>query len=256
MNLQKIIKTAVIVIPTYNEADNVGNLIHKIFEVAKIDGWSIKILIVDGQSTDDTVKIVQEKMKVFDGLSLIVEEKKEGIGAAYLSGFRYVIDNLRADIVFEFDGDFQHPPEMIPIMIKKIDEGCDYIIGSRFSNGGRDMRSGNIVRKALSSFGGYLARFILFFPNRYFFQVKDPTSGLRATRVKGFMDRLNLDTEHLYSKKFGYKIQLLSETIKLRPKYCEVPLLFYDRKKGQSKIEAGTAMEILMSAIKSRCNLS
>ncbi len=254
---QKPIRIAVVVIPTYNEMGNIVALIDAICGVTRNigNGWSLKILIVDGHSTDNTAECVRSKMEELSHLHLLVEEKKGGIGAAYLEGFTHAIKELHADVVFEFDGDFQHPPEMIPVMLQKIDQGYDYIIGSRFVSGGADLRRGSMVRRILSSAGGYLARLILFFPGKYFRLVTDPTSGLRVTRVSGFLDKMDLSIDHLYSRKFGYKIQLLSETTRLNPRYGEVALLFQDRHAGHSKIEPGTAWEILLTALKSRMHL-
>ncbi|MFA5750238.1 MAG: glycosyltransferase, partial [Candidatus Shapirobacteria bacterium] len=131
----------VIVIPTYNEADNIGRMIEylntKTFVDIKnkinylTDDWQMKILVVDGNSPDGTGKVVEKEAKKYDNTFLLTETSKDGIGAAYLKGFKYAIDKLNADFVFEFDGDFQHPPETIPVMLKAIEEGYDYVIGSR-----------------------------------------------------------------------------------------------------------------------------
>ena len=252
---------AVIVIPTYNEADNIGRMIEylntKTFPniVAKKGGlsqdWDMKILVVDGNSPDGTGKVVEKEAKKFNNTFLYTETSKDGIGAAYLKGFKYAIDKLDADFVFEFDGDFQHPPETIPVMLKAMEEGYDYVIGSRKVKGGSNPKGWGFKRVFFSEVGGFVARFIMFFPFKNFFKVTDPTTGLKVTRVKGFVDKMNLDWkgDRLLTKSFGYKLQLLFETLKMGAKFKEVPLQFHVRNAGESKIEAKTAKDIFRVAI-------
>jgi len=250
-------ETAVIIIPTYNEAENIGKMIDylntKTFP-ALDKKWNMKILVVDGNSPDGTGKIVEDKSKKWKNTYLYTETSKDGIGAAYLKGFKYAMEKLQADFVFEFDGDFQHPPETIPVMLKALDEGYDYVIGSRKIKGGSNPKGWGFKRVFFSEFGGFTARFIMFFPFKNFFKVTDPTTGLKATRVKGFVDKMNLDWtgDRLLSRSFGYKLQLLFETLKMGAKYKEIPLEFHVRNAGESKIEAKTAKEILLVALKLR----
>ena len=253
--------TAVIVIPTYNEADNIGRMIeylnNKTFPniVAKKgdlnENWNMKILVVDGNSPDGTGKVVEKEAKKYNNTYLYTETSKDGIGAAYLKGFKYAIDKLKADFVFEFDGDFQHPPETIPLMLKAMEDGYDYCIGSRKIKGGSNPKGWGFKRVFFSEFGGFTARFIMFFPFKNFFKVTDPTTGLKVTRVKGFIDKMDLDWtgDRLLTKSFGYKLQLLFETLKMGAKFKEVPLQFHVRNAGESKIESKTAKDIFRVAI-------
>lgn len=257
---------AVIVIPTYNEADNIGKMIEylntKTFPniVAKkgdlTESWDMKILVVDGNSPDGTGKIVEKESKKYNNTYLLTETSKDGIGAAYLKGFKYAIDKLKADFVFEFDGDFQHPPETIPLMLKAMEEGYDYVIGSRKIKGGSNPKGWGFKRVFFSEVGGLVARFIMFFPFKNFFKVTDPTTGLKVTRVKGFIDKMDLDWkgDRLLTKSFGYKLQLLFETLKMGAKFKEVPLKFHVRNAGESKIEAKTAKDIFRVAVLLRWN--
>lgn len=250
--------TAVIVIPTYNEADNIGRMIDylntKTFKDIKDkkvnqEDWNMKILVVDGNSPDGTGKVVETKAKKYPNVFLYTETSKDGIGAAYLKGFKYAMEHLKADYVFEFDGDFQHPPETIPVMLKAMEEGYDYVIGSRKIEGGSNPKGWGFKRVFFSEVGGFVARFIMFFPFKNFFKVTDPTTGLKVTRVKGFVDKLNMDYSHLLTKSFGYKLQLLFETLKLGAKFKEIPLQFHVRNAGESKIETNTAKDIFRVAI-------
>lgn len=247
-------KRATIVIPTYNEEENIGRLIDILFKEVfpKIDSWVIDIVVVDGRSKDMTVSIVEEKKKIHSGLHLIVEEEKGGLGAAYLKGFSYAIGVLHTDAVIEFDADFQHSPDAIPELLSKLDHGYDYVVGSRNIEGGRESESRDRIRSLLTRFGGFLARAILFFPGRYYAKVTDPTTGLKATRVAGILDKESAKERRLYSRKFGYKVQLLSETIRSGARYAEIPLVFEDRAGGTSKFEPGTAVEVLWACIKTR----
>ncbi|PIU73590.1 hypothetical protein COS78_01460 [Candidatus Shapirobacteria bacterium CG06_land_8_20_14_3_00_40_12] len=254
---QKVSKTAVavVVIPTYNEAGTIGLMLEylntKTFPpLAK--KWDLKILVVDGSSPDGTGEIVKDSAKKFPNIYLYKETSKDGIGAAYLKGFKYAMEELKADFVFEFDGDFQHPPECIPVMLGAVDDGYDYVIGSRKIKGGSNPRGWGFKRVFFSEVGGFSARIILFFPFKNFFRVTDPTTGLKVTRVKGFLDRLDLDFSHLLTKSFGYKLQLLFETLKMGAKFKEIPLEFKVRDAGESKIEPQTAKDILIVALKLR----
>lgn len=257
-----------VVIPTYNEAGNIGRLIDELVShvAPMIRDWRMAIVVVDDSSPDGTGRIVSEKVAQYAdhdsgpnhadkvAIHLITQPEKSGIGAAYLRGFTFALNDLRADAVFEFDADFQHPPETIVAMLNKLDQGYDYIIGSRKMKGGGESANRNFSRSLLTGLGGFLARMILFFPSQQFRQVTDPTTGLKLTRVKNCLERLNLDPKHLHSKKFGYKVQLLSETLALGARYAEVPLHFGERMHGESKMELNTAFDILRACLSTRLN--
>ncbi len=253
--MKNTIQTAVVVIPTYNEAKNIGRTIEYLATKTfpPIKNWQLKILVVDGNSPDGTSQVVKVAAKKYKDVYLLTETSKDGIGAAYFKGFKYAIDKLGADFIFEFDSDLQHPPETIPVMLSEAEKGYDYIIGSRKIKGGSNPKGWGFKRVFFSEVGGFTARFIMFFPFKNFWRVTDPTTGLKLTRVKGFVDQFPLtDFKHLYSRSFGYKLQLLFETLKLGAKYKEIPLIFQIRTQGESKIEPQTAKEILLVALKLR----
>jgi dolichol-phosphate mannosyltransferase len=174
------------------------------------------------------------------------------LGSAYADGFKYAMEQLKADFVFEFDADFQHPPETIPSMLQAMDDGYDYVIGSRKIRGGAEPEGRDFIRTIMTEGGGFVARFILFFPFKHFWDVTDPTTGLKVTRVKGFVDKMDLSPDHFYSRKFGYKVQWLAETLSMGAKFKEVPLKFANRTEGASKFESDTTNEILISCVKTR----
>lgn len=254
-------QTAVIVIPTYNEAGSIGKMIDFLNTKTFVDiknkkgvkeNWDMKILVVDDSSPDGTGKIVEEKTKKYKNVFLLSRAVKNGIGSAYLDGFKYAMEKLDADFIFEFDGDFQHPPETIPVMLREMENGYDYVIGSRKIKGGSNPKGWGFKRLFFSEVGGLVGRFILFFPFKNFWKVTDPTTGCKVTRVKGFADHLNLDYKHLYTKSFGYKFQLLFETLKLGAKFKEIPLRFDPRNTGVSKIEGSAVKDMLIVTLKIR----
>ncbi len=120
-------KMAVIVIPTYNEADSIGKMLEYLFEKTfpSIKDWKMKVLICDDTSPDGTYKVIQSYQKKYKDLDLSLTKQKAGIGGAYVRGFKYAMKELEADVVIEMDADFQHPPEAIPVLLAEIDRGAD-----------------------------------------------------------------------------------------------------------------------------------
>lgn len=245
---------AVVVIPTYNEAGTIGEMIDTLCGdvFPKIKDFECKLLVVDDTSPDGTYKIVQSKQKKFKNLELYLNPTKAGIGGAYIKGFRFAMKELKADVLIEFDADFQHPPKDIPVLLKEIKAGYDYVLGSRKIKGGSNPKGWGFKRVFFSEVGGMVARFVLFFPSKMFFKITDPTGGLKASRVKGFVDTMDMD--HLYSKNFGYKLEFLYKMVKLGAQVKEIPLQFGLRTKGESKIEPKTAKDIFRSVFLLRWN--
>jgi len=157
------------------------------------------------------------------------------------------MEKMAADVLIEFDGDFQHPPETIPVMLAEIDRGADYVLGSRKIPGGSNPKGWGFKRVFFSEVGGFVARFVMFFPFKPFFQITDPTTGLKASRVSGFVEKMDMD--NLYSKKFAYKLEFLYKMVGLKAKIKEVPLKFGLRTVGESKIAPDTAKDIFKTAV-------
>lgn len=229
----------VVVIPTYNERENTSQMIDTLAKVfSEIKDHEMALLYVDGNSPDGTSDLVREKMKKYNWLSLLVETKKEGLGPAYVKGFKYAISKLGADYVMEFDGDFQHRPDEIHRLVEKVDEGYEYIIGSRYVPGGSIPKEWGFSRKFLSVVGNLVARIGLLMP-----KVHDLTTGFKLTKVKGVLDKIDL--ENLYSKSFAYKLHILAAAINGGAKWVEVPINFMAREKGESKLIKNELMESL-----------
>lgn len=222
----------VVIIPTYNEKENIGRMIDvleaEIFP--KIKTNQMEILVVDDKSPDGTAEIVRQKMKNFKNITLNLGNK-QGLGAAYKRGMEYAMKEMKADAVIEFDADFQHGPKYIIDLVEKFDKGYDYVIGSRFVGGGSIPKDWGIERKFLTIYGGLFSRFVLFFPNIN--KVKDVTTGLKLTRVKNVLDKVDFSK---IANDFCYKTQILYQIVNMGAKVIEVPLQFKTREKGETKM--------------------
>lgn len=227
-----------IIIPTYNEGRSIENTLLNIeSEISKIKHHDIHILVVDDNSPDGTANVIKMLMKKRNNIHLLSGDK-QGLGVAYSRGMKYAMKEMGADYVFEMDADGQHDPKYLAEFIKKIDEGYDYIIGSRYISGGSIPKEWGLHRKFLSFFGSFFARSVLGMN-----QIKDFTGGYKASRVKGFLDSIDLD--HLLSKRHAYKIQLLYEMVKKGARTVEIPIQFKNRDKDFSK--AATIEDFLES---------
>src|SRR6266496_5022207 len=220
----------VIIIPTYNEAESIGDLIDEIQkETGRIIGHNFKILVVDANSPDKTGDKVKELQKFFNNLELVVEPKRRGLGAAYIFGMLHAIEKLSAEAIMEFDGDFQHDPREIKNLVSKLDEGFDYIIGSRYIHGGEIPEEWSWYRKTLSKYGSLFIKKVLGL------ETMDNTSGFKLSRVRNLAEKLPLKEEDILSLFHAYKIHLLYEMTKLGAKTAEEPIKFLERKNGSSK---------------------
>lgn len=220
----------VVIIPTYNERDNTAKMIETLAKVfSGIKKHEMNLLYVDGNSPDGTAEVVKENVKKYEWLHLLVETKKEGLGMAYAKGMKHAMDKLNADYLMEFDGDFQHKPNDIPRLVAEIDNGYDFIVGSRYIKGGSIPSDWGFKRKFLSIVGNLVARVLLILP-----RLHDVTGGFRLSKVKGFMEDFNF--EKLLSRSFAYKIHTFFYMVQKGAKVKEVPIEFQSRTKGESKI--------------------
>lgn len=241
-------RIAVIVIPTYNEAGSVGTLLKELVrDVLPAVSWDCRVLVVDGNSPDGTAEIVREVTRECPKVHLIVEEKKEGLGAAYFKGFRHAVEVLNAAAIVEFDGDLQHPPAAIPRLLEELDAGADLVLGSRKREGGSYPRGWSLLRRFFSTVGGLASRILLFFPSKAFREVTDPTTGLKATRVDERF--LSLDFQSFLSSGFAYKLEMLSRLIRAGARVREIPLQFRLREAGELKLEGQAPWEILRACV-------
>lgn len=226
MQKQKV----VIIMPTYNEAENIGRMIEELVdkEFPKIKGAEMHLLVVDDNSPDGTGDVVKRAMKTRKNLHLLQGEK-QGLGWAYVRGMKYAMSKLRADAVMEMDADFQHPPRFVKPMVDAYLNGADYVIGSRYIPGGSVPKEWAVSRKAISFFGNLFIRLVLLKPNLH-----DLTTGFRLTKVKGVLDKIDLDNL-MEKQRFAYKVDLLYQSVKNAKRVVEVPLEFAPRAKETSK---------------------
>jgi dolichol-phosphate mannosyltransferase len=236
----------VVVVPTYNEAKNIGRLIEALDkEFKNIPSHELSLLVVEGNSPDGTADVVREKMKKYKFVHLLMEEKKAGLGAAYVYGFKHAMKEMGADVLMEMDADLQHDPKEIKNFIKQIDDGYDYVIGSRFVKGGSIPKEWGFNRQLPSILGNIFSKIVLGVRG-----VNDFTTGYKASRVKGFVDSIDLD--NILSKGFAYKIDLLYKMHKAGAKIKEVPIQFGLREEGISKMERNNMMDSLRVVISLR----
>ena len=242
----------VIIIPTYNEKENISSMIdvleNEIFPMVK--NYDVSILVVDDNSPDGTAGTVKEKAKIFNNIKLFTGEKK-GLGAAFNRGIKYAVSEMRADAIIKMDADFQHDPVYILDLIKEYSEGNDYIIGSRFVSGGKFPKELGLFRKILSKYGGLCTRIILFFPHINI--ISDVSSGLKMLSVKNVLNKVDFMS---ISSGFYYTTQLLYQAINLGIKVVEIPIEFRLRKTGKTKMPfsniPGTLKAMLLLRIRRR----
>jgi len=206
-----------VIIPTYNEKENIKDLIKAIFAL-KIP--NLEILVVDDNSPDGTWKIVKDMKKVH----LILRKTNRGRGYAGRGGFKYALKN-KADYIIEMDGDFSHDPRYIPFLLKEI-KNSDVVLGSRLVKGGKDIGRG-YLRRLITKIANLYIRLILGI------KVKDCNSGYRCFR-SGVLKAINPDKIKAKGPDIIQEVLFKASLKGFRIK--EVPIEFVDRKKGKSKL--------------------
>ena len=223
-------KKAAIIIPTYNEEGNIKQLIERVFEVTShVPNWVVEVVIVDSNSPDGTGKIVESLIQKYPHLHLLKTEK-EGLGKAYMKGFKIAMEKLQPYLLFEMDADLSHDPKLIPDFLEKIERGADFVIGSRYIKGGSIPENWGLYRKVLSVLGNLTIRF-----GFMKLSITDWTSGYRAIKVWIVKDAFT-HTEKYTG--YVFQVALLDRAIAKHAKIAEIPLQFIDRKSGISKINS------------------
>ncbi|MCI0449763.1 MAG: polyprenol monophosphomannose synthase [Chlorobi bacterium] len=230
-------KKALIVIPTYNESDNIVKLIGEILLV-KYNDVNIEVLVVDDNSGDGTAGLVKGIGK--NTVHLIERAGKMGLGTAYIRGFQYAIEN-NYDYVFEMDADFSHDPKSIPDLLAQMDK-YDLVIGSRYVNG-IAVVNWPLSRLIISIGASYYTRLITSLP------VKDVTAGFMSYKVSSLKQ---IELDKIKSNGYSFQIEMKYRMWKNGFKLLEVPIVFIDRRAGVSKMSKKIVHEAALMVWKLR----
>jgi dolichol-phosphate mannosyltransferase len=230
-----------IIVPTYNERDNIATLVAQIHEALPV----ADVLIVDDNSPDGTGQLVDELRQKDQRLFVMHRPGKLGLGTAYLMGFRYALDN-GYDYVFEMDADFSHDPCYLPALLGAVsdEEGADLVIGSRRIAGGGTENWG-LGRQLLSAGGSLYARVILGAgqpPHPLGLPINDLTSGFKCFRRR-VLESLDLDSIH--SEGYSFQIEVTYRALRRGFRVAEVPIVFVDRRAGHSKMSFRIFLEAM-----------
>ena len=234
---------AVVVVPTYNERENVRPLIERISAMRRSEREvDIEVLFVDDSSPDGTGDEVKQAMSRYEFVHLLTRPKKEGIGRAFLDGFRFALERFDPAVVVQMDGDLQHPPEVIPQLIHSVLEGADVAIASRKVEGG--MTVGWSKRRILLSWGAnWLARIVLGL------EQKDVSSGFKAYS-RGMVEELT--SRKLTSSSFSYQEETLLVAKRAGKRVVEIPFTFTARKAGKTKSKTADILRFLRAILAMR----
>ena len=220
---------ALVIIPTYNEIENIGNIIPLVLEQDK----RIEVLVVDDNSPDGTGQLVDELAKGISRIHILHREQKAGLGRAYLAGFAWALEN-DFDIIFEMDADFSHDPKFLPEFLRAIDD-ADLVIGSRYKDG-VNVINWPMSRLLLSKGANLYSHFATGLA------LTDSTGGFKCFRRR-VLETLNLDAVH--SNGYAFQIELSFRAWKRGFKLVEIPIVFVDRVEGTSKLNKGIVREAI-----------
>ena len=225
-----------VIIPTYNEKENVAKIIEKALNAAD----SVDVLIVDDNSPDGTAQIVRDIMQKEPRVFMIEREGKLGLGTAYIAGFKFAIDR-KYDYIFEMDADFSHDPNEIPNFLEKIKD-YDLVLGSRYLHG-VTVVNWPLRRLFLSYSANVYSRIITGL------KIKDCTGGFKCFR-REVLEAIDLDRVH--SGGYAFQIELNLKAWKKGFKMIEIPIIFIDRLEGQSKMSRKIVFEAVWMVWKLR----
>lgn len=220
----------ILIIPTYNEAQNLPNIVEILLQLPIV---GLSVLVVDDNSPDGTGQIAEDlKGNWGNRLQVLHRAGKLGLGTAYIQGFRYALEK-EADIIGQMDADFSHSPQKIVELLNTL-QNCDVAIGSRYIPGGSVDKRWAFWRKGLSAFGNFYARTILNLP------IRDVTGGFRFWRSEGLA---RLPLRRVRSNGYVFQVEMAYLAHKFGLRFNEVPIHFFERKWGKSKMSFGIQLE-------------
>jgi dolichol-phosphate mannosyltransferase len=220
-----------VVIPTYNERENIGALLPRVLELPRF-----RVLVVDDNSPDGTAAVVADLARDQPRVGLLSRSGKLGLGTAYLAGFRRALDE-GAEFVCEMDADFSHDPRYLPALLEAAETRYDLALGSRYVRDGGTVNWG-VIRQLISRGGNIYARTILGLP------VMDATGGFRCYRRRA-LEAIDLGAIH--SNGYSFQIEMLYRVLQSGGAIGEVPIIFPDRRVGQSKMSRRIVLEALVT---------
>ena len=221
------------IVPTYNEAESIGEIARRLFDAA---GDSVDLLVVDDGSPDGTAMVVKSLgSESAHGIHLLERSHKQGLGTAYVAGFRWGLERGYWALV-EMDADLSHDPADVPRLLERLRTGADLAIGSRYVEGGGTENWGPL-RRALSAGGNVYARAWLGYP------VRDSTAGFRAYRAEVLAAQ---DLSTIRSEGYGFQIEMTRRVWQAGGTIAEVPITFTERVAGKSKMSRRIVAEALV----------
>jgi dolichol-phosphate mannosyltransferase len=223
---------ALVVVPTYEEADSIREVVRRLFEAA---GDSVALLVVDDGSPDGTADIVDEiASSSSHEITVLRRATKSGLGSAYVEGFGWGLQRGYRALV-EMDADLSHDPAVVPRLVTALDD-ADLAIGSRYVSGG-SVENWGAFRRALSRFGNLYARTLLGYP------VRDSTAGFRAYRAEWLAEQ---DLSTVSSHGYAFQIEMTRRMHRSGGRIVEIPITFVERVSGRSKMSRRIVIEALM----------
>lgn len=234
-------RDCLVIIPTYNEKENIEKIIKKVFSLEK----NFDILIIDDNSPDGTASIVKSLMNEYsENLHILEREGKLGLGTAYIAGFRWALENSYG-YIFEMDADFSHNPEDLVRLYKECaDNGADLTVGSRYKSG-VNVVNWPMGRVIMSYYASAYVRFITGM------KIRDTTAGFKCYK-KEVLQTIPLDK--IRFKGYAFQIEMKFTTWKYGFKIAEIPIIFTNRQEGTSKMSGGIFNEALWGVFKMKCN--
>ena len=218
---------AVVCLPTYNERENLEPMLRA------LGGKGVSVLVIDDNSPDGTGDLADRLAEELDYVSVLHRPEKEGLGPAYIDGFRHALAD-GAELILEMDCDFSHDPTDVPRLVAAADD-ADLVLGSRYVDGG-GVRNWGIVRRAISAGGSWYARVLLGA------RVRDLTGGFKCYRRR-VLETIDLDAVH--SKGYAFQIETTYRALRAGFRVVEVPITFVDREDGVSKMSRTIVAEAI-----------
>lgn len=229
---------SLVIIPTYNERENVELMVRTIMDLPS----SFDVLIVDDNSPDGTADIVNKLISEYPNrLFLLSRKVKDGLGKAYIAGFKWALERSY-QFIFEMDCDFSHSPQDLIRLKEACLNGNDVAIGSRYCSGGK-VKNWPLNRVLMSYFASLYVRLVLWLP------VKDTTAGFKCYRREVLQ---SIDLDSIQFTGYAFQIEMKYAAYKRGFKIIEVPIIFKDREKGQSKMSIKIFKEALWGVLKMR----